>query len=120
MASMSSVPTAGATRARSRIPLFTADAWAPLKSELFRNLWIATSIAQIGIWMREAAGPTLMENLTHDWQNRPQMVARVLLFSNLPIFLFSILAGPAADIWDRRWVLIITQIYMVVVSVFLG
>lgn len=120
MVSMSSVPTAGATRARSRIPLFTAEAWAPLKVELFRNLWIATSIAQIGIWMREAAGPTLMENLTHNAPNRAQMVARVLLFSNLPIFLFSILAGAAADMFDRRMVLIVTQIYMVVISVMLG
>ncbi|HSU67827.1 MAG TPA: MFS transporter, partial [Tepidisphaeraceae bacterium] len=60
----------GATRGTSRIPLFTADAWAPLKTELFRSLWIATSIAQIGTWMREAAGPTLMENLTHTWPNR--------------------------------------------------
>ncbi|HEY2585316.1 MAG TPA: MFS transporter [Tepidisphaeraceae bacterium] len=110
----------GGTRRTSRIPLFTADAWAPLKTELFRSLWIATSIAQIGTWMREAAGPTLMENLTHSWPNRAAMVAYVLLFSNLPICLFSVFAGALADVLDRRRLLIVTQIWMVVVSVILG
>lgn len=112
--------TGGATRRRSRVPLFTAEAWAPLKVELFRSLWIATSIAQIGAWMREAAGPTLMENLTHNSPNRAQMVARVLLFSNLPICLFSVFAGALADVLDRRRLLIVTQLWMVVVSIILG
>jgi MFS family permease len=110
----------GATRKTSRIPLFTADAWAPLKVELFRNLWIATSIAQIGTWMREAAGPTLMENLTHSLPNRAEMVTRVLTFSNLPICLFSVIAGALADVLDRRRLLIITQLWMVAVSFLLG
>ena len=108
------------TRATSRIPLFTADAWAPLKTELFRSLWIATSIAQIGTWMREAAGPTLMENLTHSWPNRAEMVTRVLMFSNLPICLFSVFAGALADVLDRRRLLIVTQVWMVIVSFLLG
>jgi MFS family permease len=108
------------TRSTSRIPLFTADAWAPLKTELFRSLWIATSIAQIGTWTREAAGPTLMENLTQGWATRSEMVARVLFFSNLPICLFSVVAGALADVLDRRRLLIVTQIWMVVVSVLLG
>src|SRR5258708_1588 len=111
---------AAGTRATSRIPLFTADAWAPLKVELFRSLWIATSIAQIGTWAREAAGPTLMENLTHNSPNRAEMVAKVLFFSNLPICLFSVFAGALADVLDRRRLLIVTQIWMVVVSVILG
>src|SRR6478736_1807010 len=105
---------------KPRVPLFTADAWAPLKSELFRSLWIATSIAQIGTWVREAAGPTLMEHLTHSWRNTPEMVARVVLFSNLPICLFSVFAGALADVLDRRRLLIVTQLWMVVVSAVLG
>lgn len=103
-----------------RAPLFSAEAWAPLKSELFRSLWIATSIAQIGTWVREAAGPTLMEHLTHTWVNRPEMVARVVVFSNLPICLFSVFAGALADVLDRRRLLIVTQLWMVVVSAILG
>lgn len=106
--------------ARARIPLFTADAWAPLKVELFRSLWIATSIAQIGTWAREAAGPWLMQILTNGWKTQPEMVARVLVFSNLPICLFSVFAGALADVLDRRRLLIVTQIWMVIVSALLG
>src|SRR5438105_11658924 len=91
-----SAPVLSSGRASARVPLFTADAWAPLKTELFRSLWIATSIAQIGTWVREAAGPTLMEHLTHTWPNRPVMVAWVVLFSSLPICLFSVFAGALA------------------------
>jgi MFS family permease len=96
------------------------EAWAPLKVSLFRSLWIATSIAQIGTWTREAAGPTLMEHLTSTWANRPEMVARVLVFSNLPICLFSVFAGALADVLDRRRLLIVTQLWMVFVSIVLG
>lgn len=111
---------ASGTRGTSRVPLFTVDAWAPLKTELFRSLWIATSIAQIGTWAREAAGPTLMENLTHNSPNSSVMVANVLKYSNLPICLFSVFAGALADVLDRRQLLIVTQLWMVVVSTTLG
>src|SRR3954447_19756335 len=105
---------------KPRVPLFTAEAWAPLKVSLFRSLWIATSIAQIGTWTREAAGATLMEHLTSTWPNRPEMVAKVLVYSNLPICLFSVFAGALADVLDRRRLLIVTQLWMVLISVVLG
>jgi MFS family permease len=105
---------------KAKVPLFTAEAWAPLKVPLFRSLWIATSIAQIGTWAREAAGPALMQSLAHNWPNRPEMVARVLVYSNLPICLFSVIAGGLADVLDRRRLLIVTQVWMVAVSTFLG
>ncbi len=122
MSSMSSAPSkaAGAAGSRARVPLFTMEAWAPLKVELFRSLWIATSIAQIGTWTREAAGPTLMEHLTSSWSNTPAMVGKVLTFSNLPICLFSVFAGALADVLDRRRLLIVTQVWMIIVSVVLG
>ena len=112
---------AGLTGGRpTRVPLFTAEAWAPLKVQLFRSLWIATFIAQIGTWAREAAGPWLMKILTDGWHTQPEMVARVLVFSNLPICLFSVFAGALADVLDRRRLLIVTQIWMVIVSAILG
>ncbi|MDB5299306.1 MAG: transporter [Phycisphaerales bacterium] len=103
-----------------RVPLFSADAWAPLKVELFRSLYIATSIAQIGTWVREAGGPWLMKILTDGTKTQPEMVAKVLLFSNLPICLLSVFAGALADVLDRRRLLIVTQVWMMVVSAILG
>ena len=106
--------------AKARVPLFTAEAWAPLKVELFRSLWTATLIAQIGTWAREAAGPALMANLTNGLPNKAEWVGKVLVYSNLPICLFSVFAGALADVLDRRRVLIVTQIWMVVFSALLG
>jgi MFS family permease len=113
--------SAGTGTPPARPKLFSAAAWAPLKVELFRSLWIATSIAQIGTWVREAAGPTLMESLTSSWGPvKAEMVARVTLFSNLPIMLLSVFAGALADILDRRWLLIVTQAWMIIASALLG
>ena len=94
--------------------------WAPLRVELFRSLWIATSIAQIGIWMREAAGPWLMKLMTDGLPTQPSMVAKVTMYSNLPIFLFSVFAGALADVLDRRRLLIFTHTWLLAVSVLLG
>src|SRR5581483_7631745 len=101
----------------ARVPFFSAEAWAPLKVELFRSLWIATSIAQIGTWVREAASPILMRDLSG---GSSTMVGFVLAASNLPICLFSVFAGALADVLDRRRLLIFTQAWMMVFSVVLG
>jgi MFS family permease len=115
------VPFASApTMPKARVPLFSAEAWTPLRVELFRNLYIATSIAQIGTWAREAGSPWLMNLLTERQHNTPAMVAAVLVFSNLPICLFSVFAGALADVLDRRQWLIWTNVWMVIVSAVLG
>jgi MFS family permease len=88
--------------------------------ELFRSLYIATSIAQIGTWARESASPWLMKLMMHGDPKTPAMVGLVLTFSNLPICLFSVFAGSLADVLDRRKLLIWTHAWMVVVSVLLG
>src|ERR1700722_12675602 len=105
---------------KARVPLFSAEAWTPLKVELFRNLYIATSIAQIGTWAREAGSPWLMKLLTEHQHNWPAMVAKVSFYSNLPICLFSVFAGALADVLDRRQWLIWTNLWMVIVSAVLG
>ncbi|HEX8911814.1 MAG TPA: MFS transporter [Humisphaera sp.] len=106
--------------AAGKAPLFSAAAWAPLKVDLFRSLYIATSVAQIGTWAREAGSPALMALLTQEWANKPAMIGRITFYSNLPICLFSLLAGALADVLDRRRVLIWTHVWMIVVSAVLA
>lgn len=115
--SVNAAPSAAAAGpAPARAPLFSAAAWSPLKIDLFRSLYIATSVAQIGTWAREAGSPSLMMLLTAGWTNQADMVGRITLYSNLPICLFSLLAGALADVLDRRRVLIWTHVWMIVVS----
>jgi MFS family permease len=114
------VGTATPAAPPARPPLFSAAAWSPLKVELFRNLYVATSVAQIGTWAREAGSPSLMMLLTAGWKNQADMVGQITTYSNLPICLFSLLAGALADVLDRRRLLIWTNLWMIVVSVVLA
>ena len=61
-----------------------------------------------------------MESLTVGRHDQAEMVGKVLMYSNLPICLFSVLAGALADVLDRRKVLIVTQVWMMVFSAILG
>src|ERR1700678_2274443 len=64
-------PAPDKASAAPRVPLFSMEAWSPLKIELFRSLYIAPSIAQIGTWVREAGGPWLMKILTSGSDGHP-------------------------------------------------
>lgn len=126
MSSMSSVPeaqTASATpiRAPRRIGFLSAEAWEPMRHPIFAWLWVATLMNYIGTAARDNMGsPWLMKNLTEGHHNQPVLVGLVTVAATLPLALFSVFAGTLADLFDRRRLLIVTQIWMVVISVLLG
>ena len=41
-----------------------SSAWRPLRSGLFRALWIATIVSNIGTWMQDVGAGWLMTSLT--------------------------------------------------------
>jgi hypothetical protein len=47
--------------------------WSPLKSALFRNLWIANIVSNVGSWMQDVGAGWLMTSLS----SSPAMVAMV-------------------------------------------
>src|ERR1700722_8847665 len=83
------------------------SAWSPLRVKVFRDVWIATIVSNIGTWAQEFGGPWLMRLLTPDklW------VGLVSFASNLPLCFLSAPAGVLADVLDRRRFLIFTQIW---------
>jgi len=99
------------------VPTTHKSAWSPLAIPLFRALWLATVISNIGTWAQEAGGPWLMELLKH---SDPKWVALVSVAENLPICLLSVIAGALSDVLDRRKLLIFTQIWMLIASGLLG
>lgn len=108
-------------RAPRKVGLLSLEAWTPLAVPLFRWLWIATMMNYVATAARDvAASPWLMAQLTNKSHNGPFLVALVTSASTLPICLFSLFAGALADLMDRRRLLIITQLWMVVISVILG
>src|SRR6266404_7193081 len=89
---------------------------SPLSQPLFRALWIASIVSNIGTWMQEVGEGWLMTTLT----TSPALVGLLETALTLPIFLFSLPAGALADILDRRRILIATQSWMLVVAVVMG
>ena len=90
--------------------------WAPLGRPLFRYLWIATVVSNIGSWMQDVGAGWLMTTLAPE----PIMVALVQTATTLPFVLLVLPAGALADIIDRRRYLIAVQFWMLVVSATLG
>ena len=86
--------------------------WSPLQNALFRSLWIATVIANVGGWMQDVGAGWLMTSLSPD----PSMVALVEAADSFPLMLLALPAGALADIVDRRRLLIATQFYLLVVA----
>src|SRR5579872_5728917 len=91
-------------------PAASTSSWAPFRHRVFAILWIATVISNIGTWMQNAAAGWLMTGLNPD----PLIVALVQVATTLPMFLFGIPAGALADILDRRKLLIVVQVVLVV------
>ncbi len=90
------------------IPQNRPTGFEPLKSTLFRNLWIASTISNLGGWMQDTAGTWLMTVLT----TSPLLIALMQTAASLPVVLLGLLAGATADIFDRRRLLLFWQAWM--------
>jgi MFS family permease/quinol monooxygenase YgiN len=91
--------------------------WSPLKRPLFRALWIASAVSNIGTWMHDVGAAWLMTTLA---PNSPLLVALMQAASSLPFFLLALPAGAIADVVDRRKMLLWTQGWMLIVATLLG
>ncbi len=72
---------------------------APLRRPGFRRLWVSSALSLTAFWMTEVASAWQMRLMTNA---DPLMVAAVLSFLQLPVFLLVIPAGVMADLADRR------------------
>lgn len=87
-------------------------AWSPLRLDLFRALWLAALVSNIGTWMQNVAAVWYMTSLT----SSPLLVALVQAATSLPVFLVGLPAGAVADIFDRRRLLLWTQGWMLAIA----
>jgi MFS family permease len=82
------------------------SAFGPLSFAVFRALWIATVISNIGTWMHDVGAGWLMTSMSPS----PLLVALVQTATTLPMFLLALPAGAMADIVDRRKMLLAAQL----------
>jgi MFS family permease len=92
------------------------NAWSPLRQRVFRALWIASVISNIGTWMQSTATAWLMTTLAPS----AVMVSLVQTATSLPIFLLALPAGALADMMDRRRLILLTQVWMLLAAALLA
>ena len=85
---------------------------APFKSRIFASLWGASLVSNFGGLIESVGAAWLMTSLAPS----PEMVALVQASTSLPIMLLSLPAGAIADISDRRLIMLVAQIFLLLAS----
>lgn len=88
------------------------SALSPLKIRVFRNIWIANLVSNIGTWMQDVGAGWLMTTLAPD----PFMVSLVQVSVVLPGFFLTLPAGVLADIVDRRLFMLSAIAWMTLIA----
>ena len=97
-------------------PSSTRDsALAPLRQVVFRRVWIASTLSNLGGMIQTVGAAWMMISLAES----ASMVALVQASVSLPTTLLALVAGATADSLDRRKVLLVAQIFMLIVSLVL-
>ena len=92
--------------------LATASAWAPLRLRMFRWIWIATLVSNIGSWMQTVGAQWLLVGRP----NASTLVALVQTAAALPVLLLALPAGVLADVLDLRRLLLASQVFQTAVA----
>lgn len=87
--------------------------WAPLRGGVFRALWLAVLVSNIGAWMQTVGAQWLLVHQPH----APILVSLVQTADYAPDFLFGLVGGVLADSFDRRRLLLVVQVCLFVVGV---
>lgn len=90
--------------------------WRPLRIPLFRNLLIADLVSDIGTFMQSVGAAWLMTSLT----TSPMYVALIQTASALPFFVLALPAGSIGDIFDRRKLILRTEMWMLGMAIVLA
>lgn len=97
----------------SVVPQQQVSALSPLQFPLFRGVWIASTLSNLGALIQSVGAAWLMLEIARS----ADMVALVQASVALPVMLLSLLAGAMADSFDRRMVMLAAQFFMLAVSI---
>jgi MFS family permease len=89
---------------------------SPLRRKMFRSVWVANMASNFG-WLIQGVGAAWMMT---EIAPSADMVALVQTATQLPVLMFALLAGAAADLWQRRTVLLVAQTWMFGISLWLA
>jgi MFS family permease len=89
-----------------------AGAWSPLTIKVFRSLWIAVLVSNIGTWMQTVGAQWI---LVHK-PGAAALVALVQTAESLPVLVLALPTGVLAEYLNRRYMLMGIQAFQVVVA----
>lgn len=92
----------------------TVGMFAPLRQPTYRLLWIGQSSHAFALWMEQVARPFLVLDMTG---GSAAHVGGVLAVRTIPQLVFGVFAGVISDWFDRRTILIVTKINVLILSV---
>src|ERR687896_2553088 len=82
----------------------------------FRFFWASLFVSNIGTWMQMTATNWLLYELT----NSPFQLGLNGVFRAVPAISLGLLTGTFADRYDRRWLLLGTQVVLALITLGLG
>jgi dTMP kinase len=82
-----------------------------LRITTFRRLYVALAMSSMGDWLGFLATTALAAQLMDSFAAKAYATGGVLVFRLLPAVLFGPLAGAFADRWDRRWTMVIADLW---------
>ncbi|WP_406278755.1 MFS transporter [Nocardia sp. NBC_00881] len=90
--------------------------WAPMRSPVYRALWIAQLVSNLGTWMQTVGAQWILV----DQPNAAALVSFVQTAITLPVMLLAIPSGVIADLVDRRRLLLGAQSTMAALATILA
>ncbi|ASJ74074.1 MFS transporter [Granulosicoccus antarcticus] len=100
------------TQKKTASPIKPSSSLAPFSNPVFRSLWFATLISNLGGLIQAVAAGWAMTTLT----DSEYMVALVTASTTLPIMALSLVSGVLADNYDRRRIMMVAQTLMLLAS----
>ncbi|MBK7897130.1 MAG: MFS transporter [Anaerolineaceae bacterium] len=77
----------------------------------YRNLWLGNVVSQLGDWFNLIAAAELITEMS----NSGVAISYLFLARFLPLFMFSPLAGVLADRYNRRHLMVISDVLRAVI-----
>ena len=90
--------------------------WSPLRIAMYRSLWIAALVSNVGTFMHIVAAGWAMTSLT----DSPTLVGLVQTSWAVPGFVLALHAGAFADMVERRRLIALTQVLALAIAAGLG
>ena len=98
------------------VPDLGIGPWSPLRIAVYRSMWIAALVSNVGTFMHIVAAGWAMTSLT----DSPTLVGLVQTSWAVPGFALALHAGAFADMVERRRLIALTQVLALAIAAALG